>query len=257
MDKKLIEQIHEDLEGKLSPEEQSRLQEQLASDPEAARYYADWQKLGKSFEQSRDAVSDIQLAQEIVRQIHSQSARQSAPEPLFHPPFWQRQSVKFSFVFLTGVFLGFLVFLFLMPGIKTNDSPEEQMKGTLYDSRNTDQMKVADNLLYEAPGIRATFDVRYSGAMVEARISLSGPATVQCLLDFNPNDFQTLNVVSSNTTENSTFTASSGWVKLINTGDNQYMVWLRNRNNLPNQIRIRLVSNDMTIYQNTVTVNKE
>ncbi|MBN1199325.1 MAG: hypothetical protein JXA23_08235, partial [Bacteroidales bacterium] len=74
IDKKIIEQIHEDLEGKLTPEGHNLLQEKLASDPEAKKYYTDWQQLGKSFEKSRNTVPELQLAQDIVRQIHAQSS---------------------------------------------------------------------------------------------------------------------------------------------------------------------------------------
>jgi len=257
MDKKLIELIHEDLEGKLTPEEHHRLQERLTTDPEAATYYANWQKLGKDFEKSRNNLPDLQLTREVLHEIQAKSDRSSIPEAIFHPPFWQRQTVKFSFVFIAGLLLGFFVFLFLAPDIRTGSSHEEQMKGTLFGTRNTDQMKLADNLLYEAPGLRATFDVRYSGSMVEARVSLNCQSTVECMIDFNPSDFQPLNVTSANSDANSSFTASAGWVKMVSVGDNEYIVWLRNRNNLPNQIRIRLLSNGMTIYQNTVTVNKE
>ncbi len=148
IDKQLIERIHEDLEGKLAPEEQRRLQEQLASDPEAAGYYNDWQQIQKNLEKNKEVAPDINLAQEISRKIPFASASQVKSGPLLHVPFWQRQYVKYSFVLLAGIFIGFLVFALLMPDRMNNYTPKEQMTATLFDSRNFDQMKVAGNLLF-------------------------------------------------------------------------------------------------------------
>ncbi|MFH0760451.1 MAG: hypothetical protein V2A67_02980 [Bacteroidota bacterium] len=144
-----------------------------------------------------------------------------------------------------------------MPGRTNSYPPKEQLTGTMFDSRNFDQMKVADNLLFETPGISATFEVRYSSGMVEARINITSGEVVQCILDFNYNELQVLNVISTGINEESTFTASNNWVKINSAGNNNYFVQLLNKNSLPHQLSIRLISNGIPVYQNAVTVHKQ
>ena len=66
IDKKLIERIHEGLEGNLDAAMKQQLKEQLALDPEAAAYYRDWQKIGNTILKTREQTPEIQLEKEIL-----------------------------------------------------------------------------------------------------------------------------------------------------------------------------------------------
>ena len=66
IDKKLIERIHEDLEGKLNADERQQLTNRLSSDPEASAYFQDWKRIAHTIEKTREGTPDIQLTHEIL-----------------------------------------------------------------------------------------------------------------------------------------------------------------------------------------------
>jgi len=257
IEKKLIGLIHGDIDGDLNEAEKKLLMEKLALDPESAAYYRDWQKISQTIEKTRETTPDVMLTQEILNRLPMESQINKKPEPLIRPSLWNRPAFMYTLVFITGVFLGFLVFTFLMPGNRTSKIPEVQIKGSMYDSRTFDQMTTADNLMFENPMVKASFDVRYSTSTVELRISLSSLYPVQGVIMFDYNSLQPMNVMNVSVNDQSSISTSSNYVQINNSGNNQYVIQLLNKNRLPHQISIKILQNDVPIYQNAVTVNKE
>lgn len=282
LNKKLIKKIHEDLEGKTDAAGQQELSEQLARDPEAAAYFKDWQKIRSTIDIIKEQTPQIQFAQEIINSINPgvspvtwfrsklrlshreklnhipmESQTHHKPEPLLRIPVWNKPEFRYSIVFIAGIFLGFLAFVIFMPGSKTTKAPAFQLKGAMYDSRNFDQMTTADVLVFENAMVKASFNVRYSNSMVEARITLSSLYPVQGVLLFDYNSLQVMNVLNVSVNDQSSISASSNFVQINNSGNNQYIVQLLNKNSLPHQISVKILQNEVPIYQNAVTVNKE
>jgi hypothetical protein len=179
------------------------------------------------------------------------------PEIRVITPFWNRPWVRFMFVFLFGFCAGLVAFSLLRPGTEAEPVPLGEMKGTLYDSRSYDQMKTADNLYYESAQAKATFAVRYSTKIVEARINVSSLYPVKATMQFDFNNFEVLNVQNVSVNDQSSAVSASNYVQFNNTGDNQFIVQLYNKNSLSQTIGFNIYQNDMPIYQNAVTVNKE
>ena len=257
IDKHLIERIHEGLEGKLTAAEQQRLKAQLASDAEALAYYKDWQRIQSTLERTVNQPAEIDLTKEILNRLPMETQHAKKPEPLIRTSFWNRPAFRYSTVFIAGVFLGLLAFSFLMPGTKQKAAPSFKVKGSLYDSRSFDQMTTADNLVFENAMVKATFDVRYSRSIVELRVSVSSLYPVQGVILFDYNSLQAMNVVNVSVNDQSSISASSNYVQINNSGNNQYIVQLLNKNSLPHQISVKIMQNDVPIYQNAVMVNKE
>jgi len=256
-DRNIIERIHRDLEGELTEAERNQLKEELAGNPEAAAYYSDWQKIQQSFESSREKSPRISLTKEILNRLPMEPNITKKPEPLVRPSFWNMPSFRYSLIFVAGVFLGFLAFTFLMPKGADVRPPAAQVKGSLYDTRSFDQMKRADNLVFENAMVKVNVDVRYSTSVVEARITFSSLYPVQGVLLFDYNALQVMNVMNVSVNDQSTIQASSNFVQINNSGNNQYVVQLLNKNSLPQQLSFKVLQNDVPIYQNAVTINRE
>ncbi|MEI6885511.1 MAG: hypothetical protein WCO02_13555 [Bacteroidota bacterium] len=257
IDKKLIEKIHGDLDGILTPSEQQELRDRLSADPEASAYYNDWQKIQKNIASCRELTPEIDFTKEILNRLPMEPQAAKKPEPLIRPSFWNRPAFRYSFVFITGVLIGFLSFTFLWQGTKQSKAPAFKLKGALYDTRGFDQMTMADNLVFENPMVKATFAVKYSTSVVEARITISSLYPVQAVLLFDYNSLQAMNVMNVSVNDQSSISASSNFVQINNSGNNQYVVQLLNKNSLPQQINIKILQNDVPMYQNSVTVNRE
>jgi len=172
-------------------------------------------------------------------------------------PFWQKPFLRGTIIFLFGVFAGFLLFSFLKPDIRARTDKTAEMKGTLYDSRSFDDMKVADVLQYESALAKAVFNVRYSTKIVEIRIDLSSLYPVKSTIEFDFNNFEVLNVQNVNVNAQTTAMAAANFIQINNVGDNKFIIQLYNKNSLPHRFDFKLYQNDMPIYQNAVQVNKE
>jgi hypothetical protein len=172
-------------------------------------------------------------------------------------PLWRRPALRIAFVFVIGVFTGFLLFTFLKVDLSGSKVPTPEMKGTLYDTRSFDNMKVADNILFDTPLAKAVFAVRYSTRIVEIRIDLSSLYPVKTVIQFDYNNFECLNVQNVTVNDQTFCTSSFNFVQINNVGDNKFIVQLYNKNNLQHNIDFTIFQNDMPIYQNSVSVNKE
>jgi hypothetical protein len=255
--RKITDLIHRDFEGELSESEKLELGEILKNDPEAMQYRKDWTQIESGLAENRMITEKVSLAKEILNRIPMEAQMTHRAEPLIRPKFWNRPAFRYVTFFIAGILIGFFSFSVFMPGGKSGSVSADQIKGSFYDSRTFDQMKVADNLAFENPMVKSSFDVRYSSSVVEIRVSLSSLYPVQGLIMFDYNSLQPMNVVNVSVNDQSTIMASSNYVQINNSGNNQYIIQLLNKNSLPQQISIKIIQNDMPIYQNAVTVNRD
>jgi len=202
---------------------------------------------------------DVDLKQAILERINMEKyvKQEGRTEIKLTRSFWQRPVFRFAFVFLIGVFTGFLIFSFLKVDFSGSKLPTQDMKGTLYDSRSFNDMKVADNILYDSPLAKAVFAVRYSTKVVEIRIDLSSLYPITTTVEFDFNNFECLNVQNVNVNDQTTCSAAANFVQINNVGDNKFIIQLYNKNSLQHNIDFKIFQNDMPLYQNSVIVNKE
>ena len=125
------------------------------------------------------------------------------------------------------------------------------------DGEHFDKMKSADVIYFDNPGLKAVIDVKYSSQVVEARVEISSLNPVTVAIEFPPNDLSVLNLQNLSVTDQSSTFSSASFIKLENVGDNNYIIQWYNKNNLQHQISFKFYQNDMVMYSNAVTINKE
>ncbi|MFC2101698.1 hypothetical protein ACFLS7_01770 [Bacteroidota bacterium] len=172
-------------------------------------------------------------------------------------PISQRGWVRYSFFFLAGVVAGMLLLTVIESGNNNHVVSDETVRGTIYNSSSFDKMKPADVIYVDNPALKAVIDVKYSSQVVEARLELSSLYRVKVAIDFPASDLRVLNVQNLTVNDKSTTLSSSNFIQIDNEGDNNYIIQWINKNRLPHQISFKFLQNDMVIYSNAVTVNKE
>ena len=161
-----------------------------------------------------------------------------------------------SFIFITGVFIGFLIFSFLKTDLSLSSKTKEAVKGTFAGSNTFENMKVADNLLYEGSLAKAVCNVRYTADIVEIDLNLSSSQAVNTILEFDNKNFTVLNIRNVNVNKQSTLFTAVNYVHINNTGDNKYIIQLSNSNKLSNDIAFKIMQDGQPLYQNKITINK-
>ncbi len=220
---------------------------------------SDWQQVEHQFEMEKDFQIGVDLKQEILSKINMEKyqTEKKKPELLVRQKIWHKPGWKMGFAFVLGVFVGFLIFSILKISFTGVEDKTTEMKGTLYDTRSYDNMKMADNLIYDTPLTKAICAVRYSTRIVEIHLDLSSLYPVRATLQFDFNNFEVLNMQNINVNDQTTSMASTNFIQINNVGDNKFIIQLYNKNNLQNNIDFRLYQNDIPIFQNSVAVNKE
>jgi len=158
---------------------------------------------------------------------------------------------------LAGLLAGVLIGYIVGGGTGTGDARPEEVKGSIYDGRSYDDMKLADNFLFDGLDGQAAFTVKYSPRVTEARIKVNSQSPLKILADFDQGNFGVMGLQTLTVSDNSQIVNGGNIIQITNVGDNQYAFQLYNRNSLPNNITFRVLVNDMQVYQYVVTINKE
>jgi hypothetical protein len=258
-DKEITEKIYRNLDGELNASELHELERYLSEHPEAAQFHKEWELIRMQLDIVQKTQVDIDLKQEILKRINMETYKQPPKKEkiLVVRSFWSRPVVKFGFVFVLGVFAGFMFFSFLKTDYSDTVAPTMEMKGTMYDSRSFDEMKNSDILQYDSPLAKAVCNVRYSTKIVEIRLDLSSLDPIKSTIEFDYNNFTVLNVQNVSVNDKSTAMAAGNFIQINNVGDSKFIFQLYNKNSLPHDIDFKIFQNHSTIYQNSVQVNKE
>jgi len=118
-------------------------------------------------------------------------------------------------------------------------------------------MKPADVIYFDNPGLKSVIDVKYSSQVVEARVEISSLNPVKVAIEFPPNDLRVLNVQNLSITDQSSILSSASFIQIVNVGDNNYIIQWYNKNNLQHEISFKFYQNEMVVYSNVITINKE
>ena len=164
---------------------------------------------------------------------------------------------KIGFAFVLGIFLGIFVISLLGQAKSGKKLKQQDIAGTMWDTRSYDEMKTADNILYESPMAKATFNVKYSSKVVEMHIDLYSLYPVKLAINFDPNAFMTFNVQNMNMNAQTSAMSSYNYIQINNVGQNQFVVLLYNKNSLPNKVNFSIFQNEIPLYANSVVINKE
>lgn len=173
------------------------------------------------------------------------------------PGFWRKPAIRLGFAFTIGIFAGFMIFSFMMVDSGDSSPSADDLKGTIYNSRSSDNMKTGDVIQYTSPEVTVMCNVRYSTKIIEMKVELSSKDLVKSTITFDYNNFAVLNVQNISVNDQSSAITAGNFVQLNNTGDNVFIIQLSNKNSLPNNLDFKIYQNDSPIYQNSVQVNKE
>lgn len=258
-EKEIIEKIYMKLDGELTPADQREIEDYLSDHPEATKFSKEWELVKIQMNKEQKDFVDIDLKQEILKRINMETYKQPPKKEgfLIARSFWSRPVVRYGFCFVLGVFVGFVIFNFLKVNFKEAGVPTTEMKGTFYDSRSFDNMKIADVFKYEGPLAKAVCNVRYSTKIVEIRVDISSLNLIKSTIGFDYNNFNVLNVHNVSVNDQSSAVVAANLIQLNNVGDNKFIIQLYNKNSLSHNIDFKIYQDDSPIYMNSVQVNKE
>jgi len=171
-------------------------------------------------------------------------------------PFRSGRWVKLSVFFLLGFMAGMIFTGTLRCGrkeaVKPGPGKQPAESAALQDSLGKPQ-----SARYETPLVKAVYTVRYSSETVEIRIGFTSLYPVKSLVEFDLHNMAILDVEHLEVNDQSTDMIASGFVQFNCVGNNQYLIRLSNKNNLPHRIEISLSQNDISLYRNSLRINQD
>lgn len=257
-EKKLLTEIYRLLDGELSPSERDELEKYIAAHPEAAKLYSQCEQIKKQFEVLPKVEVDADLKSTVLNRINARQQAQQQEEIRFNvvQQFWQRPAFKASFIFVAGVFIGFLVFSFLNTDFFQFSGNRDKVQGAFSSPRSFQDLKVADVLQFENPQVKAICNVRYSQNWVEIHVDLSSAEMVTSIFEFNTDHFSVYNIQPSMVNSQSNTLVASNSININSIGENKYIIQLYNKTSLSHDISFRLIQNGQQLYASSTTINK-
>jgi len=117
-------------------------------------------------------------------------------------------------------------------------------------------MKTAGILDFDSPIVKTMCIVKYSTKLVEMRVDLSSLDAVTAKIEFDPRSVGILNVINVNVNEQTSVYSASSFIRIDNTGDNNFIIQLANKTTLSNNISFKIYQNEFPVYQNAVQINQ-
>ena len=257
-ERNVIEKIYRKLNGELNKAENAEFEHSLSVHPESALLLNQWKEVNENLAVSQGNAEIPDLKASILQRINKEKYLQTEEKreiKIVHL-FWQRPFFQIGLGFVAGIFFGILLFGFLTTDFESAQDQSDKMRGTLYNSKRINNLKLAEQLQYDGAEAKATCSISYSDKIIEVSIKVASQLPVQSVIEFDAKDIEVLNVKNVQMNELSSVVATAGSVRITGKSDNLLLIQLSNKNSRSHKIAFNIFQNDKTLYQNSITVNK-
>jgi hypothetical protein len=180
IDRSIVELIHRDVDGVISPEESARLQRILASDAEARKLADDLRALVRGFAAMAPQEPPATLKPAILRSLASREARTrlSAGLETWRGMFTLRPILTFA----GGAVAGILLFAAISGIVGQPGTHEQDLVGTMVPVESNEVFTPGEKRSFIVAGVKGTIETRYSGKFFLVRVRLDSPTAVVAVL---------------------------------------------------------------------------
>jgi hypothetical protein len=258
-EKELIGKVYRRIDGELSSKESEELSRYLEGNPEASGIASQCEKTEALLSEAKSAGKEPDLSPEIMRRIDPGKYRrhQNTPRVFVLNDFWRRPALRYSLVFVAGIFAGLLILSVVGTDFQNRPIDNNQLKGTMTDTEPVTVWTTGDVVSFQGWQMKNTFRSRYTASVAEVYLDLSSLDQIETTIDFDNSDFTLMAVVSERVDANTIVSSSANQVRVQSSGDNKIAVKLTNLNDLQHEIIIKISQRGNQLYQKAIIINKQ
>jgi hypothetical protein len=250
-DRKQKKYIQQFIDGELSPDRKSYVEELLKRDPEAKSYYEVLLKVDEMLKEDAASRESIDMEHVILSQIQ-QTKQTGIPYPVkkhWTEIIWPSPQWGIGYALVLGILLGVFI---LSPFLKIRNwksAPDSELAGSMA------SLSTAFNLPINLPGITASITAGYASEnFLRIEVNVQSDDLTQIRMTYDRDQFSLWTLKAIDQNPECGILADYGSVEVINKGENSYLVLLRKLSGLEENIRIEVFSNNVRQYDNNVIV---
>lgn len=237
MDQHTYDLINKELDGIISENEKSELEDILKRDSTLMKEY-----------------------EEIINNSKTEKKNKSVVETKnFFQRFWDdllnSPGLRYSSLIPLGIIIGVFAHISYQNFFDSSTINSKDIFGTMADFSTISGFESGSETIIEQENIQGTITTQLSEEMVIAEVDLNISENLKVDITFNQNALTIFGLKPLIQNENSNMNWGGGLIRLEVSGENKYLLFFKKKDNPPKELRIRIYDDVKTVYENVIKVD--
>ena len=251
----IIDLINAYVDGVISQEQKTRLDEELKNNPSAKQYYDEIVSLNEILLNDSKSQKEIDFSSEIMKNIDRKKYLQKPKESSFWETFnfSFSNNLRYAAVFSVGVLVGLICYVTLFQaGSSVKDN---EISGTMVDVSRPPNFSKGETVTIDNLGVKANINSYYQNDMIMTEIKVKSDDNISMNFSFNDQNLKVYALKSLNTRAESNIISGKGIVQISSKGDNTFLMLFKNSGASKEKIEINVYSGISKIFNSRILAN--
>ncbi|MBM4169940.1 MAG: hypothetical protein FJ215_12415 [Ignavibacteria bacterium] len=237
------ELINASIDGQLSEQEREYLGQYLAANPEAKVLHDQLTELSRALSVVSHTDPPPQLRESILRTVRIKHGEQERRSPIFRwtATFGTRNRFAFAYVFSAGIILGVALSAVIWNLERETRFDDRDLTGTLATPPTRNGYIHVERKDFAEGIVQGSLEIRRAGNSILADLVVNSAEEVEVITQYNENEMR-LTGFRHVQEGISDIAVSEGRVQFKNKGDNQYLLFLNDREPVGGMLHLRIYS---------------
>ncbi len=246
--------INKDIDGEITAEEKSVLEQELNKNNDLKEYAAELKNVVRKLDDESRTSYEIDISEEVINSINQTERLKAVQEKtklasIF--ALFSMSRVRYASVFGLGV-----VVCFIFLSLFNNDSLKPgNISGSMIDTDTYGNFNNAGNIVIDMPEISGKVNTQFSDDKVLLKVDVSSNQDIKLSFNFDETRLQVYAVRPLKQNVESSVISANNLVQINNKGGNSYLLMFRN-NLSGEKISLKIFSGSKEIYNNLILTEK-
>ncbi|HRI47205.1 MAG: hypothetical protein KF721_06900 [Ignavibacteriaceae bacterium] len=237
MDQHTYDLINKELDGIISENEKSELEDILKKDSTLMKEY-------------EEIISNSKAEKKNKSVIETKNFFQRFWDDLLNSP-----GLRYSSLIPLGIIIGVFAHIGYQNYFNSSAINSRDIFGTMADLSTLSGFESGSETIIEQENIHGTITTQLSEEMVIAEVELNITENLKVDITFNQNALTIFGLKPLIQNENSNMNWGGGLIRLEVSGENKYLLFFKKKDNPPKELRIRIYDDVKTVYENVIKVD--
>jgi len=246
--------INKDIDGEITSDEKSLLEEEFKNNADLKEYYVELKNVVGKLNAESKLSYDIDISDEVMNSIQQTERLKTVQEKTKLASIFALFSlsrVRYASVFGLGVLVCFIFLsLFNNETLKPGN-----ISGSMIDADTYTNFNSADNIIIDIPEITGKVNTQFSDDKVLVKVDVSSSQPIKLSFNFDETHIQMYAVKPIKQNNESNIISAYNLVQINNMGGNSYLLMFRN-NTSGEKISLKIFSDNKEVYNNLILTQK-
>lgn len=248
----LTELINKYIDSEISDNERLLLENELNTNSSAKVLLTEMLELKTKIDHDLLLKGEVSFEHEIMMKIRKDKSSNSLFEKIgdFLADFYGSFNVGHAFMLVAGIGIGVLVLTIFGPG--NTQISDTDLIGTIGDAGTYGNFSRGSNLNIDEKDINIDFSTQYTTRMILAQIDITSQEKVQVLIGYDNKNLMISGLKVLKLNESNNLMTGYSQIELTNQGDGRYLLFFEKRNDIPQDLKVKVYQNSELVYESSV-----